>query len=178
MNLVQRGGQGPDAMPTTYLQCPFCNDKLLAPRGSLTGSPNDCAICGFQVLIVLNTETNKSHNVCPKCFRYSHCCSHAYQHRHLYLYRNPPGPPFSEEGVGEFRCFQCAHPTCSLAGRTPGADINIATCGCGSQLRLQKQQSGKLVVRCSSSVCKYSWYLPKFVLQGESVYIYTGAIQY
>jgi len=59
-----------------------------------------CPICGFQVLNITNRETGRSHNLCPYCFN------------------NVPRDLHPD--AVELRCFQCAHPTCSLAGGRNG----------------------------------------------------------
>lgn len=58
---------------------------MLPNNGELSPIDVRCAICQFQVVQVKNTETQKTHTLCPHCFK------------------NPPGPPISEEGTAEFR---------------------------------------------------------------------------
>lgn len=55
-----------------------------------------CPICSFQVLTCRNEETQREHNLCPYCFT------------------NVPRDLHPD--AIELRCFQCAHPTCRLAG--------------------------------------------------------------
>lgn len=53
-----------------FVACSACQDKfLLPPRGDLTANTKICVICNFQVINVVSNDTNKSHTICPKCFR-------------------------------------------------------------------------------------------------------------
>merc|ERR1712203_1213536 len=86
-----------------FLVCPngSCNVVLALPsKRTQTLSALQprfaCPICNFQVLNVRDAETGRSHKICPYCF-------------------NHP-PQDLHPGQTELRCFQCAHPTCGLAG--------------------------------------------------------------
>ncbi|CEL93856.1 unnamed protein product [Vitrella brassicaformis CCMP3155] len=82
-----------------------CPTVLQLPsRGQLTAHNQRCPICHFQALSVRNEETGRSHHICPHCFR------------------NPPMDYATADFgnvSGDFRCFKCTHPKCSLstAGR-------------------------------------------------------------
>jgi DNA topoisomerase III len=72
--------------PSRFLFCDTCNAAHAVPKkGELSQHEDLCPICSFQVLTVLNVDTQKSHVICPGCFG------------------NPPSE-YSEPGVsGEFR---------------------------------------------------------------------------
>merc|ERR1712217_181014 len=90
-----------------------------------------CPICSFQVLNVLNTETGRSHKICPYCFNH------------------PPQDLHPQQT--ELRCFQCAHPTCSLAGgRASGANNgNDGRGGSGSAI-ISYSAHGPSIAPCSN----------------------------
>ena len=110
------GGGGGGGGGNRFLFCATCEESHLVPSsGDITAHVQRCAICQFQVLTVRNNVTGKEHTVCPRCFS------------------NPPafpdGPAVeAAAGGGEFRCFQCAHATCPLAGRQAGSDVDVAPC--------------------------------------------------
>jgi ssDNA-binding Zn-finger/Zn-ribbon topoisomerase 1 len=114
----------------------------------------------------MNAETGKEHTICPKCFRFgqalsqpSHFCS------------DPPGPPYSTEGFsGEFRCFMCNHPTCSLASRKV-SEITLSPCyekDCNGTIKLKRaEKTNTLFFGCNKyPSCRAIWWLPKNIKQG------------
>lgn len=72
--------------------CQVCHSALSAPKAEVTRKRNHrCPICGFGVVMIKSSK-GSDYPICPKCF-------------------NDPPPGES----GQFRCFQCKHPTCTLA---------------------------------------------------------------
>lgn len=152
MDLVLRTHGDDNDNRQLFVHCVECAVRYSVPsKGDLSPTEHVCAICSVRVVNVLNVDTNKSHTICPKCFR------------------DPPGPPYAEEGVADFRCFSCAHPTCTLAGRIAGGGISIATCHlCKTGEMTLNKRAGKFVFSCTSSACKYSWWLPKHISAGAT----------
>ena len=115
------------------LHCVSCRKTHQLPNnGTLTANEHKCMIkkvdmmrsCGFQVVNVKNEETQKTHQVCPKCFK------------------DPPGPPFSAENSSDFRCFACCESSCPLSGNL--GSPSIAPCpdpNCNGSLKLQKNNN-------------------------------------
>jgi hypothetical protein len=72
MDLMERVSRtNADEIRNMFLLCGTCNFRLPVPsKGNI--APNDamCGICQFQALSITNTETLKSHTICPKCFKY------------------------------------------------------------------------------------------------------------
>ena len=178
------GGDGnADKIVSRYMHCATCQRSHFLPgRGTLSAHEARCAVCQFQVLTVKNEETNKEHTVCPSCFKLVFTITIQYYLLATYiyiflsfnilLYRSPPGPPVSEEGVSELRCMSCAHPTCALAGRLLGADVDIAPCydwHCAGQMRLKKTRAG-FMLSCVQNACKSVWWVPKSVRSGKNLY--------
>mmetsp|Transcript_64036 Transcript_64036/g.111565 ORF Transcript_64036/g.111565 Transcript_64036/m.111565 type:complete len:957 (-) Transcript_64036:70-2940(-) len=84
-----------------FLVCPNGECGIVLPvPGNRQVRPHSgrhiCPICGFQVLTLHNQETGRDHNICPYCFNHV--------------------PRDLHPDMQELRCFQCAHPTCALAG--------------------------------------------------------------
>jgi DNA topoisomerase III len=149
MDLKQEmnAGANPNDHLRRLLCCQTCNKALIVPsKGNLRAHDINCAICSYQVITITNRETQKEHHVCPNCFK------------------NPPAPPLAEDGVSEFRCFNCAHTTCTLAGRMEGAEVDIAPCAdraCSGKMRITKNQRG-YVIACNRQGCSRSiWWLPQ-----------------
>ena len=150
MSLFEKREDG--SVRSRYLFCATCARKHILPKnGDVSGGQVRCAICNFQVLTILNTETTKSHSLCPHCFH------------------NPPSPPLGEEGISEFRCFACAHPSCSLAGRVPYHDVPIAPCICREGSMMLGKKNNKYIVSCSASSCRVCWRLPKHIKSGNLI---------
>eukprot|EP01035_Chromulina_nebulosa_P021252 gene21252-27537_t len=123
------------------------NLGYLLPNNDVDIKPHDltCLICQFQVLTITNKANNKEYNICPYCFR------------------KPPGPPFSEEDINEFRCLSCANIECSLSGRNVNDNINICPCsinGCTGFIRLKRAPNNKFLFSCSRQECKFTLWLP------------------
>lgn len=128
-----------------YLYCARCTKLNQIPsNGEISAHEHICPICNFQVLSVQNIETEKTHTICPRCFK-----------------SPPPAPMNIEDGGGDFRCFQCAHPTCALAGNTP-AFAPCPECPQGSlKLKKTNSQPPKTFAGCSDRNCKYKgWWMP------------------
>lgn len=51
-----------------FLYCQHCRKMFNLPKGELRPHEIRCMLCNYQVLYVLNRETNKEHTVCPNCF--------------------------------------------------------------------------------------------------------------
>ena len=73
------------------------------------------------------------------------------------------------------RCFNCAHDTCGLAGKTIGFDIDLAQCNLlncsaqGGSLRVSKgsKDKGGFKVACTRKECgRAPWWLPSFITAG------------
>ena len=148
--------------PTKILHCGPCNLGLKLPRGvptPMTNAQNEhtkCPICNYQVIKLNQGDgyTGNGYQICPKCFS------------------DPPNEHGGAATGGEFRCFQCCHPTCSLAGGTTDGDIEIFPCpfcegsGTPGKIALRKNSRGH-VLSCSNyttsggSRCDYTIWLPK-----------------
>lgn len=86
---VQQDSAGVGArsnLPSRFLFCASCKVAHVVPKkGQLSQSEDLCPICSFQILSVLNVESQRSHTICPHCF-------------------GSPPSEYSEPGVaGEFR---------------------------------------------------------------------------
>ncbi|KAL8272240.1 hypothetical protein Esti_003834 [Eimeria stiedai] len=109
MNLMESGGEvgselfdgdvdrfSPYLHLFSYQACTnqnTCNLVLRLPqRGALRVGNVVCEYCGFKAVNVENTQTRRSHFVCPHCF------SH------------PPPREAANAPNGELRCFACCHP--------------------------------------------------------------------
>ena len=116
--------------------------------------PHLCPICQFQVIKISQGEgyTGNGYFVCPKCWN---------------------DAPIEYGGAatsGEFRCFNCTHPTCSIATGTKDGDVEIFPCPfCrGGKITLRKTSRGH-ILSCSNSGntatgrnrCDYKIWLPK-----------------
>lgn len=151
MDLKASGAQG-EANTQRILFCAQCNESNMIPsRGEISAHNHICPICNYQVLSVRNTETGKTYTVCPRC------------------YSNPPGPPDSEEGADELRCFSCAH-DCPLAGAVKGGNLTVAPCyenGCrDGEMKLKKNERGYMLGCSKYPGCKATWWLPRFIKSG------------
>eukprot|EP00796_Vickermania_ingenoplastis_P008222 gene8222-5745_t len=126
-----------------FLQCVACRLQLRVPGSRYvdiapTAPPVVCPICHFTALQAENRErgagrTNKGYTLCPYCFN------------------QRPGAEFCAdiESVGDFRCFQCLHPSCALAkGKELVGITKCISCGI-NDLRLRKGQSGGHYLACS-----------------------------
>lgn len=83
---------------------------------------------------------------------------------------NPPEPPDAEEGFsGEFRCFACANPTCTLAGRVPSivpCELVCKNGACPDGSIVVKKHPQGLVLGCNKFPCKNGFksiWLPKMI---------------
>lgn len=134
------------------LVCGPCNRSYILPmRGEIIPHSHLCPICNFQVLSIRNAETGRSYTTCPMCFK------------------NPPGPPDSEEGASEMHCFSCAH-ACLLAGMVQGGNSKISPCyepSCiEGEMKLKKNDKGYIIGCTKYPGCRATWWLPKFIKSG------------
>ena len=161
-----RGNQNVRA-PPKILYCNNCDTGgLEIPRGEPSpmtspqarDQPFRCPICRYQVIRIGAGEgyTGNGYQVCPKC------------------YTDSPAEFGGAATAGNFRCFNCTHPDCSLAGGTAGGDIEVYPCPfCqragteGGKVSLRKNSRG-YVLSCSNystigqgTRCQYTVWLPK-----------------
>ena len=156
----ERNGRG--GRNTTRRKMVFCNTCQSGwnlPRGTpRPKTQNDnggpavkCLICNYQVIQIQRGEgyEGNGYHVCPKCFS------------------DPPTEHGGSANGGEFRCFSCQHPTCSLASGTPGGDAEVFPCPfCnGGKVTLRKNSRG-FVLSCNKyspgqDRCLYTIWLPK-----------------
>jgi DNA topoisomerase III len=160
-----RGGNAQSQhFATKLIHCQTCSLGLRLPRGipepqstSVDGSntPVKCPICNYQTLKITQGDgyNGNGYTICPKCF-------------------SDPPTDFGGDASGDFRCFQCTHPTCSQAGGTRGGDVEIYQCPfClanghgGGKITLKKLPKGGFVLSCSNYSgrikCSYSMWLPR-----------------
>eukprot|EP00934_Nitzschia_sp_Nitz4_P004207 Nitzschia sp. Nitz4//scaffold51_size120721//6573//9592//NITZ4_003714-RA/size120721-snap-gene-0.31-mRNA-1//-1//CDS//3329553823//4197//frame0 len=167
------GGRGGGGHPRRLLFCNTCQAGWTVPRGQLRpktqeeggGAPTLCPVCNYQAVRVERGEgyEGNGYHFCPKCFTDS------------------PAEFGGNPNGGDFRCFTCTHPTCSLAGGTRGGEIEVFKCPfCrqGNQedgsIMLRKNSRG-FVMSCSNyssrKRCSYTIWLPR---ETQSVSIPTG----
>lgn len=157
------GGRG-GGTPRKLLFCNSCQEGWSLPRGSLRpkteqdgGGPIvTCPICSYQVVKVERGEgyDGNGYHFCPHCFN------------------NPPQEHGGNPNGGDFRCFGCSHPTCSLASGTRGGDVEVFACPFCQQrgsatpgkVTLRKNSRG-FVLGCSNYSsqmrCSYTIWLPR-----------------
>lgn len=170
------GNASSQQFATKLVHCQTCSLGLRLPRGipdpqssSEDGSPNGlpmtCPICNYQILKMTQGDgyNGNGYTVCPKCF-------------------SDPPIDFGGDASGDFRCFQCTHPTCSQAGGTRGGDVEIYQCPfcianghSGGKITLKKLPKGGFVLGCSNYSgrikCSYSVWLPR---ESKDVQVMTG----
>lgn len=157
---INDGNQGNNnRAPTKLVHCGPCNLGLRIPRGIPSAMINDqneptkCPICNYQVVKMSSGGgyTGNGYHICPKCFS------------------DPPNDHGGAATGGEFRCFQCCHPTCTLASGTKDADVEVFPCPfCAAsnttgKITLRKNSRG-FILSCSNylkSKCEYTIWLPK-----------------
>lgn len=156
-----RGNRGGN--PRKLLFCNTCQEGWSLPRGQLRpktdqdnggGTVVKCPICNFQVVRVDRGDgyEGNGYHFCPKCFT------------------DTPQDHGGTTNGGDFRCFNCTHPTCALAGGTAGGDVEVFSC----PFCREQNQSGKVVLRknsrgfvlsCSNyssrNRCAYTIWLPR-----------------
>jgi DNA topoisomerase III len=157
-----RGGNANDRRKLLY--CDSCRVGYLMPRkGQIRPKADEnnpdlrvcCPICNFQVIAIARGDgyEGNGYSVCPKC------------------YADPPADYGGSSSGGNFACFSCSHPTCSLAGGTPGGDVEVFGCPfCremghrGGKVLLKKNTRG-YVLSCSNynarEKCLFTIWLPK-----------------
>jgi hypothetical protein len=151
---------------TKLLHCSTCSIGLRLPKGVPSASTNDqtnnqpmfCPICDYQVIKISQGDgyNGNGYQLCPKCFT------------------DAPREYGGSATSGEFRCFNCTHPTCSLATGTRGGDIEIFTCpfcnssGANGKITLRKNSRG-YTLSCSNYIatatnrtrCDFTIWLPR-----------------
>ena len=158
-------GNNNNRSPRKLLFCNTCQTGWNLPRGQLrpkteqenSGPPVMCPICNFQVVQVKSGDgyEGNGYHVCPKCFS------------------DAPPDHGGAQNAGDFRCFSCTHPTCSLAGGTSGGDVEVFPCpfcrqSGGNQshgkITLRKNSRG-YVLSCNNysaqNRCSYTIWLPR-----------------
>ena len=158
-----RQGNNNNRTPRKLLFCGTCHTGYSLPRGQVQpkteqehgGLPVKCPICQFQVIRINRGDgyEGNGYHVCPKCFS------------------DAPQEHGGTRGGGDFRCFSCSHPSCSLAGGTPGGDVEVFSCpfcqergNRSGKVTLRKNSRG-FVLSCTnfsgSSRCPYTIWLPR-----------------
>ncbi len=135
------------------VSCSTCQETHELPPGDHKLEVHDfkCRICNFQVIKVTNASTDKSHFVCPHCFK-------------------KPPTDFNGDG-GTMRCFQCTHTDCKLAsGSSSGEGTGVApvrACTkCRQPMLLKKSPTGSWRLSCNGYPnCKEVVWLPKQAAQ-------------
>jgi DNA topoisomerase-3 len=145
-------GNNRNSFPRKLLYCGVCSTGMSLPNGRMqplmeANTRVNCPICQYQVIKVVQGDgyNGGGYNVCPKCFS---------------------DPPLEHGGAntGDFRCFQCQHPTCRLASGIPGGDIEVYKCPFCRQgsVNLRKNSRGFLLsCNAGRGVCDYAVWLPK-----------------
>ncbi len=147
---------------TKILHCETCNLGLRLPRGSPMALTNtnsnqivNCPICNYQVVKIGQGDgyTGNGYHLCPKCFS------------------DAPEQYGGGTTSGEFRCFNCTHPTCSLASGTSGEEVfPCPFCeakGTTGKISLRKNSRG-YILSCSNYAtsgqrarCEFTIWLPR-----------------
>lgn len=158
----QRGNNQANQVQKKVVYCSTCAFGLSLPRGEPSpmsdptnrDQPFRCPICRYQVLKIGRGEgyTGNGYQVCPKCFS------------------DAPSEHGGAASSGDFKCFECTHPSCSLASGTRGGDVEVYACpfcessGSAGKVTLKKTSRG-YVLSCGNSNgrerCQYSVWLPK-----------------
>jgi DNA topoisomerase III len=144
-----RNGRG-EAGARKMLYCNTCRRGFNLPRGNCqpkqetNSNPVKCPICNFQVVQISRGDgyEGNGYHVCPHCFS---------------------SPPTAHGGsAGEFRCFNCRHPTCTLASGTDEDVYGCPFCQHG-RICLRKNSRGYVLScnRYSQDRCPYTIWLPK-----------------
>eukprot|EP00979_Chaetoceros_neogracilis_P012059 scaffold3087_cov288-Chaetoceros_neogracile.AAC.8 len=153
--------------PAKLIHCETCSLGLRLPAkgtpspftspGTGTGTgqnePAKCPICNYQIISIGQGEgyAGNGYQVCPKCFS------------------DPPAEHGGASNSGEFRCFQCSHPTCAIASGSGGSNVEIRACpfceatGAAGKVTLNKNSRG-YILSCDNyraTRCEFSVWLPK-----------------
>jgi DNA topoisomerase III len=144
--------------------CGQCGTFKLPRNGDLSCLGVNCPICSFQVVSIRNTQTSRSHPVCPAC------------------YNTPPTQaninPEAKEI--EFRCFNCTHHECSLASGTPTNRSKVAACPlCRAECSIIRSTRGDrpcFRAACSRERAECGW-VYFFPAETEDVTIIEGVQQ-
>ncbi|KAL3919853.1 MAG: hypothetical protein SGILL_003543 [Bacillariaceae sp.] len=165
MSLKQQGGNSRGGgQGNKLLFCNTCREGYMMPRKGQVrpkteeGNPAAivrCPICTFQVVSIARGDgyDGNGYNLCPRCFN---------------------DPPQEHGGSSsDFRCFECCHPTCALAGGTRGGDVEVFGCPfCrelgiqGGKVLLKKNSRGTYMLSCSNynnsrNKCSFTIWLPR-----------------
>mmetsp|Transcript_13185 Transcript_13185/g.38827 ORF Transcript_13185/g.38827 Transcript_13185/m.38827 type:complete len:979 (-) Transcript_13185:215-3151(-) len=158
----QRGNNQANQIRKKIVYCSTCTVGLPLPRGEQSpmndptnrDQPFLCPICQYQVIKISRGEgyTGNGYQVCPMCFS------------------DAPAEHGGAASSGDFKCFECSHPSCSLASGTRGGDVEVYACpfcessGSTGKVTLRKTSRG-YVLSCGNSNgrerCQYSVWLPK-----------------
>lgn len=145
-------GNNRNSFPRKLMYCGTCRVGLSLPRGRMEPAMDGntrvkCPICQYQVVKVVQGDgyNGNGYSVCPKCFS---------------------DPPMEHGGAQnpDFRCFQCQHPTCRLAGGIQGEAVEVYRCPhCPQGQVCLKKNSRGFVLSCNAgrNTCEYTVWLPK-----------------
>ena len=158
----RRNNNGRSKIKLVY--CSTCTIGMRLPKGIPSPSTNPqhnnqpliCPICNHQVIKMNQGDgyNGNGYQLCPKCFS------------------DAPAEYGGAATSGEFRCFNCTHPTCSIATGTRGGDFEIFPCpfcaasGSSDKICLQKNSRG-YTLSCSNYAttnrarCEYTIWLPR-----------------
>lgn len=160
----QRGNNQANQRRRKIAYCSTCSLGLPLPRGEPSAmndprnrdQPYRCPICQYQVVKISRGDgyNGNGYQVCPKCFS------------------DAPADHGGAASSGDFKCFECTHPSCSLAGGIKGGDKELYACpfcensGTSGKVTLKKNSRG-YVLSCGNSIgsdrCHYTVWLPKAV---------------
>jgi len=159
----QGNGRGDNRAPMKIIHCESCSPGLRLPKGvhsamiNPQNEPTKCPICNYQVITISQGDgyNGNGYQVCPKCFS------------------DAPAEYGGAATGGDFRCFQCSHPTCSLASGTSGDGVEVFPCsfceatGATGKITLRKNSKSH-VLSCSNYAitgqrarCEFTVWLPK-----------------
>lgn len=155
----QRRGGNNNFQRAKILHCASCSIGLRLPRGAPSAMTNDqdgnspvkCPICNFQAIKISQGDgyNGNGYKFCPNCFT------------------NAPAQ-YGGTG-GDFRCFNCTHPTCSLASGTSGEEIfpcPFCTAGGNAGKVTMRKTARSHILSCTNNTatgpsCDFKIWLPK-----------------
>jgi len=161
-NNRNNGNNNPRAQPK-LVHCATCSIGLKLPSKGIpspsttNNRPVSCPICNYQVIQISQGDgyNGNGYQICPRCFS------------------NAPEEFGGSSTSGEFRCFNCTHPTCSLSGGTRGGDVEVFPCpfcessGTSGKITLRKNSRG-YTLSCSNYTttgqrarCEFTVWLPR-----------------
>lgn len=134
--------------------CTTCDRTLKMSRnGNLTGTGQPCAVCGYEVVKVVNTSTGSEHTLCPKCLN------------------EPPTDAAinPEQKANEFRCFSCAKADCQFSRRPPAGLDDVAKCPLCQKpcvVRSGRESNNKFIsCSASSEECSFRYWFPRNTIE-------------